>query len=104
MCTVGTRRRRRHGARDSRAGAAAALLALAVLLAAPRPARAGAIVIGAGVSGLKAALDLLSQGIAPVTILEARARVGGRVETLQTQYGPVELGAQWIHGQPNVLT
>jgi hypothetical protein len=32
------------------------------------------------------------------------SRVGGRVATLQTQYGPVELGALLIHGQPKVLT
>ncbi|KAI8464615.1 MAG: hypothetical protein J3K34DRAFT_474170 [Monoraphidium minutum] len=58
------------------------------------------VVIGAGVAGLKAAADLVAAGYA-VTVLEGRGRVGGRVWTLDTPGGPIELGAQWIHGAKN---
>lgn len=57
------------------------------------------IVIGAGVSGLKAAQDLRAAGCI-VTVLEGRARIGGRVHTDRTTFGrPIELGAQFIHGK-----
>ena len=39
------------------------------------------IVIGAGVSGLAAASTLISKGITNVLILEAKDRIGGRVNT-----------------------
>ena len=57
------------------------------------------VVIGAGVSGLKAAQDLTAAGCV-VTVLEGRNRIGGRVCTDRNTFGrPVELGAQFIHGQ-----
>lgn len=57
------------------------------------------IVIGAGVAGLKAAQDLRTAGCI-VTVLEGRARIGGRIHTDRTTFGrPVELGAQFIHGK-----
>jgi polyamine oxidase len=59
--------------------------------------KGSAIVIGAGVSGLKAAVDLATKGYA-VTVLEARDRLGGRVHTVDSGVGPIEMGAQWIHG------
>jgi renalase len=56
------------------------------------------LVIGAGVAGLNAAHNLQQAG-EQVTILEARDRVGGRVETNRTFAGcPVEFGAEFIHG------
>ena len=57
------------------------------------------IVIGAGISGLAAALDLVQAGMT-VEILEARDRVGGRIFTHQdpTLDYPVELGAEFVHG------
>ena len=57
------------------------------------------IVIGAGVSGLVAAHRLKQAGC-KVTVLEARDRIGGRVQTDRVHFGgvPVELGAQFIHG------
>ncbi len=54
------------------------------------------IVVGAGLAGLSAALDLVDRGVS-VTVLEARERVGGRVwSTTLTNGAVVELGAEWI--------
>lgn len=54
------------------------------------------VVIGAGLSGLAAALRLQDEGVS-VTVLEARDRVGGRVWTETLANGdPVELGAEWV--------
>ncbi len=55
------------------------------------------LVIGAGVAGLTAARDLTAAGVR-VLVLEARARLGGRVLTHHTPDGPVELGAEFVHG------
>lgn len=56
------------------------------------------LVIGAGAAGLAAAKRLLEHGM-PVTVLEARDRVGGRVLTAYDLAPfPVELGAEFIHG------
>ena len=49
------------------------------------------IVIGAGVSGLAAAKDLSAQGV-EVVVLEARDRIGGRVQTDHSLGAPVDLG------------
>lgn len=56
-----------------------------------------AIVIGAGVAGLAAARKLQENG-KKVAVLEARDRIGGRVETDQTTFSrPFDLGAHWFH-------
>lgn len=56
------------------------------------------IVVGAGVAGLAAARRLQMAG-AQVLVLEARDRPGGRVHTDHTLAShPVELGAEFIHG------
>ena len=55
------------------------------------------IVIGAGISGLTAARDLVAGG-ADVTVLEARSRVGGRTWTADVGGAQVDLGGSWIHG------
>lgn len=57
------------------------------------------IVLGAGAAGLAAAAEL-TRGGARVLLLEARARVGGRIWTCR-EAGlsvPAELGAEFIHG------
>jgi monoamine oxidase len=61
------------------------------------------VIIGAGVAGLTAARDLSAAG-ARVLVLEARDRLGGRVMTHHTPDGPVELGAEFVHGAfPEIL-
>lgn len=63
------------------------------------------LVIGAGIAGLSAAYHLREAGI-DATVLEARARIGGRVWT-DREFAdiPVEFGAELIHGRsPEVNT
>ncbi len=60
------------------------------------------IIIGAGISGLVAARELARQHW-EVTVLEARERVGGRIHTVMGPGNrPVELGAEFVHGQDNI--
>ncbi len=60
------------------------------------------LVIGAGVSGLIAALRLAESGCR-VTMLEASDRVGGRIRTAHVGEAAVELGAEFVHGKPPEL-
>ncbi len=54
------------------------------------------VVVGAGLAGLSAARDLVLGG-ADVLVLEARERVGGRVEQVSVDDGrPVQLGGELI--------
>ncbi len=80
-------------------GGAAALLSAQMLGATARAAsltkRHDVIVIGAGLSGLNAALLLEEQG-ADVLVLEGRQRVGGRVYTLMDVPGRPEAAGELI--------
>jgi monoamine oxidase len=62
------------------------------------------LVIGAGVAGLAAARKLAAAGL-QVTILEARNRLGGRIHTVRDRTLPIplELGAEFVHGQPEEI-
>jgi monoamine oxidase len=61
------------------------------------------VIIGAGIAGLAAGRRLASAGL-QVAIIEARDRVGGRIHTRHVAPGiPVELGAEFIHGEPPAL-
>lgn len=74
-------------------GAGAAAMALPGSIRAAKPAAIpDVLVLGAGLSGLNAAMLLESTG-ARVAVLEARARVGGRVFTRSDLPGHPELGA-----------
>lgn len=59
------------------------------------------LIIGSGIAGLAAAKELKSQGI-EVTILEGRARIGGRLYSDRSLNNlPLDMGASWIHGIDN---
>lgn len=65
---------------------------------------ADVVVVGAGAAGLAAA-ELLTRARVGVRILEARARIGGRVDTraLPGWPVPVELGAEFVQGKARTL-
>ncbi|MGZ3518143.1 MAG: flavin monoamine oxidase family protein [Vulcanimicrobiaceae bacterium] len=65
--------------------------------------RTDVAVIGAGAAGLAAAWRLHQRGV-DLLVLEARDRIGGRAYTMQSHDGslPIELGAEFIHGAPQV--
>jgi len=62
------------------------------------------VVIGAGIAGLEAAHRLKRAGLS-VCVLEARDRVGGRIETHHDPGwpAPIDMGAEFIHGRPPAL-
>jgi monoamine oxidase len=55
------------------------------------------LIIGAGAAGLGAAQEAIKQGLS-YRIIEARDRLGGRVNTQDLGPYKVDLGASWIHG------
>jgi len=56
------------------------------------------LIIGAGAAGLAAAREL-SIAQLKVIVLEARDRIGGRINTHLDRF-PIELGAEFVHGKP----
>ncbi len=93
--------------REFLAGAAAGLSSGYLELAFPqaamaRPVNDRVIVIGAGISGLAAARRLADRyrftKPGQLIVLEARNRIGGRIETDRDLGFPVDEGAVWIHG------
>jgi monoamine oxidase len=71
-----------------------------------QPEPVDVIVIGGGMSGLAAARELSRQRLR-VVLVEARARMGGRIDTRRPKDWPlpVELGAEFIHGgNPDLWT
>ena len=92
--------------REALAVAAAATGALAAGCAdnAPATGRKRVIVVGAGIAGLGAAATLRERGF-DVTVLEARDRIGGRVNSVERFGTTIDLGAAWIHdSRGNPLT
>lgn len=57
------------------------------------------VIIGAGMAGISASVNLLENGYKDFLVFEALERIGGRICTFNTDRGYLELGAQWIHGQ-----
>src|SRR5690242_8867985 len=64
------------------------------------PTHFDVIVIGAGAAGMAAARALSAAG-STVVVLEARARIGGRILTVRTEGNdrPLELGAEFVQGR-----
>lgn len=65
--------------------------------------RVDVAVVGAGLSGLIAARILAHAG-RRVMVLEARDRVGGRIEATHIDGVPIDLGAQWVGAGHNRVT
>ncbi|HEY0351598.1 MAG TPA: NAD(P)/FAD-dependent oxidoreductase, partial [Gemmatimonadales bacterium] len=81
--------------------AAVALAAKPLLASSPAPLgpKQRVLVVGAGLAGLAAAYELTQAGH-EVTVLEARGRAGGRVQTLREPFADglyVEAGAVTVH-------
>jgi monoamine oxidase len=59
------------------------------------------LIIGAGAAGLAAARELSFSKLS-VIVLEARDRIGGRINTHSDPEfsAPIELGAEFVHGEP----
>lgn len=64
--------------------------------------RCDVVVIGAGFSGLRAALRLREQGL-DVRVLEARNRVGGRAKPVTVAGLTLDAGGQWLGAQHPLL-
>ena len=60
------------------------------------------VVIGAGIAGVTAASRLREMGVTNFIVLEAQDYVGGRIKTSYQWGAPVELGAEFIHGDQTI--
>jgi monoamine oxidase len=61
------------------------------------PSEVDVAVIGAGAGGIGAARRLREAGTVSLVVLEARDRVGGRVNTIAPKGFPLDRGAEWLH-------
>ena len=61
-----------------------------------------ALIVGGGIAGLAAALELARNNFS-VRLLEANDRFGGRIHTIHAGPVPIELGAEFVHGQSRPL-
>ncbi|KAL1501375.1 hypothetical protein ABEB36_006705 [Hypothenemus hampei] len=68
-----------------------------------KPIKKQVVIVGAGLAGLGAAHTLINNGITDFCILEAQSQAGGRIKTIEVEGKPLDLGAQWMHGQNNYL-
>lgn len=59
------------------------------------------VIIGAGVSGISTAINLLKNDYSDFLIYEAMDRYGGRCHSVNYKDSFIEFGAQFIHGQVN---
>jgi monoamine oxidase len=59
-----------------------------------------AIIVGAGIAGIRSALEL-TRANKEILLLEARSRIGGRILTEKDGLLPLELGPEFIHGNPD---
>lgn len=76
---------------------AAVLPLVPALTRSARASDVDVVVIGAGAAGLSAARTLIDQGKS-VSVLEARARTGGRAYTESNTFGvPYDQGCHWLH-------
>ena len=64
--------------------------------------RADVIIVGAGLSGLKAAHELVAKGRS-VIVLEANGRVGGRLKRGEVAGRIVDFGGQWVGARHTAL-
>ena len=63
------------------------------------------IIIGAGAAGITAGYTLLQQGISDFVVLEASSTYLGRIKKFNTLTNfPIDIGAEWIHVDPSILT
>lgn len=63
---------------------------------------AAVIIIGGGIAGLAAALELAQSRVSTI-VLEGKTRFGGRIHTVRDNGLPIELGAEFIHGRSKPL-
>ena len=63
------------------------------------------IIIGAGAAGITAGYTLLQEGFNDFVILEASSTYLGRIKKLDNLTNfPIDIGSEWIHVDPSILT